>query len=440
MSATRRLRRLLMMWMFGAAFATSASGAPRLSRSSSRDDQAPLKVKRHLRPVPERPLRVFVLGLRGFPGVEGGVESHAQNLYPLLVALGCDVEVAVRTPYVGPDAPKTWNGVRFRRIWAPKMKGHEAAVHSLLAVLYAAIRRPDVVHVHAIGSAMWVPLARALGLKVVVTHHSLNYEHEKWGAAARAMLRFGEFAGMRCSNARISIARPIAELMPERHGVTMTFVPNGVGMPAIDDAADRLDALGLAPGKYLLCVGRLTPEKRQLDLVQAFAAANLPGWKLALVGATDATRHYSREVLDLAGRTPGVVCTGYQSGETLRQLYQHAAAFVLASSHEGLSIAILEALSFGLPVVASDIPGNVAVGLEASSYYPVGDVAALAERLRAVTAAPATTEERNARRAFVAEHYSWDEAAAETLVVYREAIGQPALRLVHSGSGEVADG
>ena len=436
MSARRRLRRMLTLWMFGAAFASSASGAPRLSRTLRHDDLSPLRVKRHPRPSRERPLRVFVLGLRGFPGVEGGVESHAQNLYPLLVALGCDVEVAVRTPYVGPDAPKTWNGVRFRRIWAPKMRGHEAAVHSLLAVLYAAVLRPDVVHVHAIGSAMWVPLARALGLKVVVTHHSLNYEHEKWGPTARAMLRFGEYAGMRYSNRRIAIARPIAELMPERHGVTMTFVPNGVGVPTIDDASDQLDAMALEPGKYLLCVGRLTPEKRQLDLVRAFASADLPGWKLALVGATEATRFYSREVLDLARRTPGVVCTGYQSGEPLRQLYQHAAAFVLSSSHEGLSIAVLEALSFGLPVVASDIPGNLAIGLEPSSYYPVGDVQALTEHLRAVTATETTTEERDARRAFVAKHYSWSEAAADTLMVYREAIGQPALRLVHSGSGK----
>ena len=145
-------------------------------------------------------------------------------------------------------------------------------------------------------------------------------------------------------------------------------------------------------------------------------------------------------MLELAKQTPGVVCTGYQAGEDLRQLYQHAAAFVLASSHEGLSIAMLEALSFGLPVVASDIPGNLAVGLEPSSYYPVGDVDALVERLEAVTSRPATAEERAARRAFVAMHYSWADAAADTLVVYREAIGLPALRLVHSSAGEPSVG
>ncbi len=432
MSSRGRLRHALGMSMLGAA--SVAAGTRSIRRSTGFDEPAaPLTIvpDARLRAAPERPLRIFVLGLRGFPGVEGGVETHAQNLYPRLAALGCDVEVAVRSPYVAKDAPRSWRGVRFRRIWAPKMKGHEAAVHSLLAILVAARLRPDVVHVHAIGSSMWVPLARLLGLKVVVTHHSLNYEHEKWGKLARMSLRFGEFAGMRFSNRRIAIARPIAELMPQRHGVDVRFIPNGVTLPEIDDAADRLAPFGLQPGRYALCVGRLTPEKRQLDLIEAFAAARLPGWKLALVGATEATPVYSRLVLDLAARTPGVVCTGYQAGEDLRQLYQHAGVFVLPSSHEGLSIAMLEALSFGLPVVASDIPGNLAVGLADSSYFPVADVPALAERLRQVAARPTTPADRQARRRFVEEHYDWADAAQDTLVTYREVVtGKTALRLV----------
>ena len=195
-------------------------------------DPDPLRTDGEVGPGrPDRRLRVLVLGLRGFPDVEGGVEAHAQNLYPRLVQLGCDVEVVVRSPYVAKESPRSWRGVRFRRVWAPKVQGHEAAVHSLLAVLLAGARRPDVVHIHAIGSAMWAPLARLLGLKVVVTHHSLNYEHEKWGRGARALLRFGEFAGMRYSHGRIAIARPIAELMPERYGVSVRFIPNGVELP-----------------------------------------------------------------------------------------------------------------------------------------------------------------------------------------------------------------
>jgi hypothetical protein len=88
-----------------------------------------------------RPIRVLMMGLRGFPEVQGGVETHAEHLCPLLVEMGCDVTVLVRSPYqhawVGPE----WKGVKFVSLWAPKSKGGEAFLHSFLGVLYAALKR-----------------------------------------------------------------------------------------------------------------------------------------------------------------------------------------------------------------------------------------------------------------------------------------------------------
>ena len=74
---------MLTLWMFGAAFASSASGARRLSRSSRTDDADPLTRQA----APTARARAATAGVRPrparLPGVEGGVESHAQNLYPL---------------------------------------------------------------------------------------------------------------------------------------------------------------------------------------------------------------------------------------------------------------------------------------------------------------------------------------------------------------------
>jgi glycosyltransferase involved in cell wall biosynthesis len=149
------------------------------------------------------------------------------------------------------------------------------------------------------------------------------------------------------------------------------------------------------------------------------------------VGGNDAETIYSNDVLALAHRTPGVVCTGFRSGEDLRQLYTHAGVFALASSIEGLSIALLEALSFGLPVVASDIPANRDVGLPDTSYFPLGDTDALARLLATTASKPITSADRERRRAFVARHFDWSSAAAATLDSYRKAVdGRPSLRVV----------
>jgi len=357
----------------------------------------------------------MVLGIRGMPNVQGGIETHAEQLYPRLAALGCEVEALVRTPFVSKDL-RAFGAVRLRRLWSPTWPGIEAVVHSVIGVLYAGIARPDILHVHAIGPAIVVPAARLLGLKVVVTHHGMDYEREKWGRVARWVLRVGERSGMRQAHARIAISQTIANLIRSRYGLDSHLVPNGVAAPGPCSGTQHVAGFGLEPGRYFLQVGRMVPEKRQLDLIEAYARQPRD-WKLAIVGAIDGT-DYSHRVA-AAARSEGVVLTGFLSGDPLRQIYSHAGAFVLPSSHEGLPIVLLEALSHGLPVLASDIPANVEIGLDPSSYYPVGELGALASALTRLENAVPDDEARRMRKDRVASTYDWSRIAEQTLGVYR---------------------
>lgn len=363
-------------------------------------------------------MRVAFLGLRGFPDVQGGVETHAQHLCPLLVDMGCTVEVIARAPYQ-PAAVGEWKGVRFIRIWTPKSKGLEAIVHTFLGVLYAGlIARPDVLHIQAIGPALMTPLARFLGLRVVVTHHGPDYDRQKWGRLAKFVLHTGELFGMRCANARIVISRVIENIVSTKHHRDSVLIPNGVVLPELPQTTATLDQFGLEPGKYVLLVSRLVPEKRHPDLIKAFQQARLSGWKLAIVGASDHPDAYVREVLALAEKIPEVVCTGLQTGNALRELYAHAGLFVLPSSHEGLPIALLEALSYGLPVLASAIPANLEVGLPQRQYFALGDIESLAQLMQTFSQQALTTAARNERRAWVSSKYDWKVISAQTLAVY----------------------
>lgn len=368
----------------------------------------------------EKPLRITFLGLRGFPEVQGGVEAHAQHLCPLLVELGCEVEVIVRSPYA-PASTGAWQGVRFVRVWAPKSKVLEAVVHTFLGVLVAALRRPDVLHIHAVGPALMTPLARLFGLRVVVTHHGPDYDRQKWGRVAKWALRTGERFGMRWSHNRIVISQWIRKLVLENHGTDSALIPNGVMLPSLPDSSGALERFGLTPRRYVLLVGRLVPEKRQFDLLEAFSKAGLTAWKLVFVGASDHPDDYQRSLMKAADRV-GAVMTGFQSGLALRELYAHAGIFVLPSSHEGLPIALLEALSYGLPVLASDIAANVEVGLPEEHYFPLGDVDALAHGLRRLAAEEPSTEAANMCRSWVAEKYDWRRITKQTLAIYEGTV------------------
>jgi glycosyltransferase involved in cell wall biosynthesis len=377
-------------------------------------------------------LRVIMLGLRGFPNVQGGVETHAEHLCPRLKELGCDIQVIVRSPYMPSERGDGWKGVRYLRVWSPKASGLETLVHSFLGVLVAAWQRPDVLHIQAIGPALMAPLARLLGLHVVVTHHGADYEREKWGRFAKLVLHAGEAFGMRFSNGRIVISQNISKLVRDKYGLNSDLIPNGVSLPVVPKSTSVLQKFGLAAGRYVLMVSRLVPEKRHADLIDAFAHAELDGWKLVLVGASQFSDAYSAAVAERARATPGVVMAGFQSGLALRQLYAQAGVFVLPSSHEGLPIALMEALTYGLPVVASDIPAHLEIGLDDVHYFPLGDVSALAKRLEWFAQNPWPSELREKTRSWIAAREDWRSVAERTLGCYRRAIqphgGDPHVR------------
>ncbi|MCG8425790.1 MAG: glycosyltransferase family 4 protein [Chromatiales bacterium] len=371
-------------------------------------------------------MKIMVLGLRGFPGVQGGIETHAEHLYPILRDLGCELEVVTRTPYCSKnqEVNELTKGIRFHPMWCPLVRGAEAFVHSFLGVLYAGLKRPDVLHIHAIGPALFTPLAKLFGLRVVVTHHGSDYAREKWNGLAKTVLRLGERWGMGYADARIVISNVIAKDVYRMYGRDSVFIPNGVDIPGRLSDNTVVKRLELTPQRYLVNVSRMVPEKHHLDLISAFAASDLKGWKLVLVGNLDDNDSYCRKVIEAAQEVPGVVLAGFRTGEELKSLYANAGIFVLPSTHEGLPIALLEALSYGLPAIASDIPANKEVGLPRDHYFRVGDVSDLTVCLNRIATQYRPSDYRSRLQAWVRSKYDWRQIARETLRVYSDVVSR----------------
>jgi len=117
-----------------------------------------------------------------------------------------------------------------------------------------------------------------------------------------------------------------------------------------------------------------------------------------------------------------VVSTGIMTGLPLRELFAHAGMFVLPSSHEGLPIALLEALSYGLPVIASDIPANREINLPAHHYFPLGDVAALAATLQSFARLDWPAEQMAETRRWVLNRFNWHVVAAQSRNIYARVL------------------
>jgi starch synthase len=375
------------------------------------------------RPSPDA---VAVIGTRGFPGVQGGVERHCEELYTRLAARGFEIVVFTRAPYF-PGAPRWsfWRGVHFRRVWTPRRKVAEAPWHSASALLLARRAGIRLVHVHAVGPGLVVPLAHRLGMRVVFTHHGRDYQREKWGRLAKAMLRRGERAAVRGADAVLAVSREIDEWVSGEFGRRAFYTPNGVAIAprSAAEVGATLAAFRLSPQSYAVTVARLVPEKGIHDLVAAVAEADAVE-ALVVVGDAD---HRSPYAAELRARAPEKVrFLGVLPHDSTLDVVRGARVFVLPSYHEGLPIALLEAMACGTPVIASSIPPHREVVTDGEDGWLVarGDVPALRAAIerawmlddgkrRAITARAAVN---------VAERFGWERTVETVARAYRDLL------------------
>jgi len=362
-------------------------------------------------------MKILVIGTRGIPNIQGGVETHCQELYPRLVKLGCEVILLTRSCYVGKQKEYTYQGVKVKVIYAPRKKSIEAIIHTLIGVLIAKKLKPDIIHIHSIGPALFTPIFKLLGFKIIFTHHGPDYNRAKWGRLAKTVLKLGEYLGVKYSDKVIAISTVIENLIKEKYNCNKTYlVYNGVNLPVVNEASNYEDILkkyNLQKKEYVVAIGRFVKEKGFHDLINAYSLLKT-NFKLVLVGDADHEDQYSKYLKALA-KEKQVILTGFLSGESLKAVFMNARLFVLPSYHEGLPIVLLEAMSYNLDVLVSNIPANLEVPLEEDDFFKVGDIDDLSIKLQKKLE---LTKERDFIQ-IIANLYNWDKIAEQIFTIYK---------------------
>ncbi len=362
-------------------------------------------------------MKIIITGTRGIPSIQGGVETHCEELFPVLKQLHPQDTITIvrRSAYVtAQNNISEFKDIQIKTIYSPKNKSFEAIVHSFLAVLYAAIKRPDILHIHAVGPNLVTPLARLLGLKVVMTHHGPDYERQKWGRLAKLFLKTGEWAGVKFANKVIVISQGIGKHIDKKYNKSdYVIIPNGVPAVVRNTESDYLKELGIEAGLFIFALGRFVPEKGFDYLIKAYKQSGIDKqFKLVIAGDADHESDYSLSLKQQA-KQEGIILTGFIKGAKLQQLYTHARLFVLPSFYEGLPISLLEAMSYNLDILASNIEANKEVCLPETFYFETGNVKALSERLSAKLNSPISSIH------YDMSIYNWANIAKKTYQVYQ---------------------
>lgn len=309
-------------------------------------------------------MKISVVGLRGFPQVQGGIETHCENLYPRLAKTGLNITIYGRKRYRASDSSDV------KTVWLPCIHSQyfETISYMFFAFFHILFNKPNIVHVHGIGPALFAPLFRLIGCKVVLTHHGADYERGKWGFLAKKALRIGEKIGAKFSNRIIVLnkSNPISE------NKKSVIIPNGV---------ELREQKNNGGGGFIFALGRFVEEKGFDDLLDALRQHNT---QCVIAGKPDHKSKYSQNLIKKA-KELGVELPGFVQGEAKEKLFLECGLFVIPSHHEGLPFTLLEAMSYGCRILASDIPVHRELGLPEGCYFPCGDVKALANCLNSDT-------------------------------------------------------
>ena len=352
-------------------------------------------------------MRIAMIGTRGVGSNYGGIERCLDELCPRLVAMGHSVDVYSKAPapYALPAGLRAlpmpaWGGKHFENI-----------TRSALATV-RAIGRYDIVHFHATGPGILSCLTRLAGQPSVVTVHALDQRREKWGFLARQALHYAERSAMLFADELTVVSEHLRRYVREKYDKVAHCLPNGMPAKSPRPAGAWLARSGLSPRGYFLFASRLTPEKGCHDLIAAFNRTKGP-LKLAIAGG-NGPAHYLRELQDMADPTR-TVFLGHLRGDDLAEAFSNAHAYVLPSYIEGMSIALLEAIAYGLPVLVSDIAENRLVVANPLSQFAVGDVESLRTALESCAGEdPAASP----RRVSSARFQTWDDIASRYADMY----------------------
>ncbi|MGD0758852.1 MAG: glycosyltransferase family 4 protein [Candidatus Sulfotelmatobacter sp.] len=384
--------------------------------------------------LPRRRLRVAFIGGRGVVSKYSGIESYYEEVGARLAEMGHEVTVYCRNYFTPPR--KKFLGMRVVRLPTIRSKHLETVVHTALSTAHALTQNFDIVHYHTLGPALFSGFPRWFGKKTLVTVQGLDWQRGKWGRLASFVLRLGERASVGLPNGTMVVSKTLHQRYRERHGADSFYVPNGATLRRKREPRKMFD-WGLTPGKYILFLGRFSPEKGCHLLVEAYERLRTDV-KLVMAGASSYCDDYSRELRTHA--SDQIKILDWVSGESLDELLTNAMLFVLPSDMEGLSLALLDAMGAGLCVVASDVPENREVVMDAGYTFRRGDAGDLADRLSFLIGNPAVREAAGrAAKARVLEHYLWPKIAGEIERAYFQVLGWEQTTVAKKPSRSVDD-
>lgn len=288
----------------------------------------------------------------------GGIENYMLNLTRELTRLGHECIVWCES-----DHPEVeWHdGVKVIYQPGPKSNlickpwcGLKATLKTLLYE-----KRVDVIHYNAWPPSLWCWIPRLFGIKTLMQGHGLEWKRSKYSPFAQKTLKIMEMLTAHLNRHLIMCSEEQTDYFWKKYHRKAVTIPTAINIPVERNyLSDIFEKYNLRTHKYFLFLGRLVKEKNPDCLIRAFRKCNHVDFKLVIAGSNESDRDYVESLHNLAKDDESIVFTGPVYSDDKDVLLRNAYSLCIPSTIEGLSIVLLEAMSYKLPIIASDIQAN----------------------------------------------------------------------------------
>lgn len=368
-------------------------------------------------------MKIVFIGGRGIH-ILGGIENYMYNLTRDLTKLGHECVVWCESDH---REVEMLDGVKVIYHPGPKSNlickpwcGLKATIKTILNE-----RNVDAIHYNAWPASLWCWIPRLFGIPSMMEGHGLEWQRSKYSPKAQKVMKFMEGFTARLNQHLIMCSEGQVEYFKKEYGKESVCIPGAVTLPDLSRSndSDILERFALEKKKYFLFMGRLVQDKNPDYLIRAFIQAKTVGYKLVISGSNDALPEYVEQLHQLGAGHEDVVFTGAVYSDDKDMLLRYAYCFCLPSTIEGLSIVMMEAASYHIPVIASDIDANREFLGDDAVYVRPESEEDLVNALKYAVAHPDNLEQQQeVNYQKILQKYTWDKVARK-YVGYLKSIG-----------------
>jgi len=354
----------------------------------------------------------------------GGIEKYTSELGSRLVQRGHEVTVYTMRHYG--DVPERYLGMRIVSVpsfAAPCLQ--KLSCSATAAINSSWKKKYDIVHFHSFAPGAFAWLPRLRGAKCVLQLHSLEWKRKRWGTVGSSVVKILEKLALSQSHINTAVSRTQCAFYRTHRGIEMQYIPTAADVKPKTEASE-IFRLGLEPNTYILFACRLVPEKGAHYLVSAFRRLDTD-MKLVIAGDAQGAVEYRKKLIELAGGDSRILFPGFVEGRLIEELFSHCYMYVQPSEVEGLSLSILEAMSYGHCCLVSDIPENLEAIGDAGFHFMNRNIDDLTDRLCCLLEHSEDVASVNiGAKERIRQHYSWQSISEQIEKLYLSILnGRP---------------